>query len=73
LGVAVSCCGFALGQIPSTNKVFENNKDYNGERTHMGYWWVTYGERAVKFEALLEANQRKHKNKREIHDRPKEA
>ena len=37
----------------------------------MGHQWVTYGEQ-VNFEALLEANQRKHKNKREINDEPKE-
>jgi len=34
-------------------------------------WVTTYGERPVKFEAFLGANQRKHKNKREIHDQKK--
>jgi hypothetical protein len=38
----------------------------------MSSWWLTYGERAVNFEAFLEANQRKNKNKREIYDQPKE-
>jgi hypothetical protein len=27
--VAVSCCGSALGQIPSTDKVIEDNEGYN--------------------------------------------
>jgi len=54
-------------------KIFETSTilQIAGKNAH-GYQWVSYGERAVNFEAFLEANHRKHKNKREIHDKPKE-